>query len=666
MQQLLHGAMIALVLSIGLWSWRSAPAQVVLDRDELSSWADALFEPSFAQRRFSGAAIVVVQNGEVLLSKGYGYADLALRKPIDLQSTKFQIASITKTFTGTAIAQLVDRGLIESLDDPANKYLKRVSLPQAYGRQITLRHLLTHRGGFEDSSYAMFADPARVSIPLEPAEIERLMVGVVREPGSLSVYSNFGFGILGLVVEDVTGMTLEEYFSAHIFEPLGMRDTFVSGSAGHGSDLAIPYGYFPNGELKRTRPALGHPLFAAAGDIESSPMDMARYMIAQLEEGRGGAGILSQRMFAELHRRHAGNHSAVEGFGLGFMVGDWNGERYVSHGGHLPGYMSKLVLLLDSNIGFYVTVMIGDASLTLEESIMERWRPRRSRRSEDVVIERPLTQLDVENSFLMRFLGQRKPPAEQSDGELHRYAGAYLSERRPFGTFEKAFQLLTPQSGFTKVEVTQGGLSINGVGPYVQVDEGVFWKGDAGPDITRPISSVFESPLYAFLINPQGEVTHMNGYVSTSISGRLPVAWPQIHARLLRYGFWICLTGVAAVLWRCRSRAEKGGRALTLALFAMMLLAAALLTLGFSADEPLPMELPMERLWRFLIIIGVANATAVLALVGLWMAVGAWRRNLWGTGLAGFASRVHFSFVVLGAVLLIAPFWYGNLLGLHW
>ena len=135
-----------------------AVAQVEINRDTVKEWSDDFFSQSLAEKRLSGAVISVVKDGELIFSKGYGYADYEAKTLIDPNKTQFMIGSTTKTFTATAFAQLMDRGLIDSLDDPANKYLKRDTLPKVDGKDITMRQLITHTAGFGNITFHISTD----------------------------------------------------------------------------------------------------------------------------------------------------------------------------------------------------------------------------------------------------------------------------------------------------------------------------------------------------------------------------------------------------------------------------------------------------------------------------------------------------------------------------
>jgi len=661
--------LINLLILMSTFTWPTSHAlaagdKIRLDPEDVTRWADDIFKPSFKEHRFSGAAIVVVQDGKMIVSRSYGYADLAARKPVDLEKTQFQIASVTKTFTATALAQLMDRGLVDSLDDPANKYLMRVQLPKGYGRNITLRDLLTHRSGFDETSFEMFLRDRVVPVPVSGDEISRHIPPIVREPGTLSVYSNFGLSVVGWVIEDVSGLSLDEYFRRHIFEPLGMNHSLLYLNNANGQELARPYGYYRNGEIKPGVPAGGHPMYAGAGDIQASVTDMAKYMIVHLSRGQGdGPHLMSTPLYDLMHARLAGNHPAVKGNGMAFSIGNWNGWKTVGHGGHLPGFMSELLLLPDSGIGLFVVVMIGDADITLGEKIRGWFGDNRMTPLPGHVIERPLTQLDVVHMFQTRYLGAYRPEQGTADEPLDQYAGRYLSELRSRTGIEKAFGLLAPRAGITTVDVRKdGSLMVNGAGPYRQRDRDVFWMENAGPDISRPVQSVFQSPMYAFLRDGAGRVSHIHSLHSASASARISGPAAPFYSSLMYGAFWVCLSGFAVALWPSASRLERVGCISVLLVTVLMLVAAGLLTLGFGPHDPLEFQILLGRMWRFEALQAIAIAVVLVGLASSWLVFKAWRRGYWGGGAGGVLRRIHYTALAAAMILLILPFWYGNLL----
>jgi CubicO group peptidase (beta-lactamase class C family) len=117
--------------------------------EEMEAFLDVFFEAKLAELHIPGAAIVVVQDGKVFLAKGYGFADLAHQTPVDPTKTAFRAGSVSKLFTWTAVMQVAERGLLD-LDTDVNRYLTDFQVPDTYPQPVTLAHLLTHTGGFED------------------------------------------------------------------------------------------------------------------------------------------------------------------------------------------------------------------------------------------------------------------------------------------------------------------------------------------------------------------------------------------------------------------------------------------------------------------------------------------------------------------------------------
>jgi len=169
---------------------------------------DRLFQPVNGDKT-PGAAVLVIRDGEVVLKKGYGMADVAgnLR---NTPKTRFLLASVTKTFTATAIMQLHDRGLL-NLDDTISKYLPDFRP----GDKVKVRNLLSHTGGLPDfMSYEQAME--------KPLEFE---------PGTRVSYSNIGYQMLGKIIEKVSGKSYEEYLQENIFRPAGMSNSGVDQEA---------------------------------------------------------------------------------------------------------------------------------------------------------------------------------------------------------------------------------------------------------------------------------------------------------------------------------------------------------------------------------------------------------------------------------------------------
>src|SRR6185369_11916365 len=166
------------------------------------------FGKILAELRISSLAISVTQGDAVVFKKGYGFADWAARTPVNPDTSQFRIASLSKTFIGTAIAQLYEKHKIASLDDPVNKYLKRFQLKSFQGKDITIWDMMTHQGGLGSAPVFTDEKPPLPVPPLPGAYITSKMPEIVREPGTFSNYCNPCTTTMGFMVEDITGQTL--------------------------------------------------------------------------------------------------------------------------------------------------------------------------------------------------------------------------------------------------------------------------------------------------------------------------------------------------------------------------------------------------------------------------------------------------------------------------
>lgn len=353
---------------------RPAGAQrPAIDSTALAALVDSVFAAGMTREHIPGGAFVLVQNGRILLAKGFGKADLVSGRPVRADRTIFPIASISKVFTATAVMQLVDRGQI-ALDTDVNRYLTALRVRPTYPQPITVAHLLTHTAGFDE------LPGRRVRAEAELVPLARFLEGRlirVHAPGEVTSYSSYGMALAGLLVEDVSGEPFEEYLRRHIWAPLGMIRTFITVPNTRRGDLAtayelegdtvvpIPY------EVYQTPPT---------SSIVGTAVDMARFMIAHLDNGRyGGARILSDSAAVTMHRQHATMHPLVPGWALGFQVDDANGRRVIEHGGDIGGFSALLTLLPDEDVGLYVVHDLEGSNLRFDvrQAVLDRFFPDR-------------------------------------------------------------------------------------------------------------------------------------------------------------------------------------------------------------------------------------------------------------------------------------------------
>src|SRR6185312_8023693 len=254
----------------------------------------------------------------------YGHADVAAGKPVDPASTLFRAGSISKLFTWTAVMQLVEQGKLD-LDADVNRYLD-FKIPSKDGQPVTLRELMTHTPGFEETIKNLFAPDAR-HFRGNAAWVKEWVPARVYPPGRVPAYSNYGAALAGYIVERVSGQPFNDYVAEHIFKPLGMtRSTFVqplpaelkplmSNGYNVGSGKAKPF------EIIEEAPA---------GALAATAADLSRFMIAHLQNGKfDNTQILRPETATQMHSRQFGLSPALNGMCLGFYEETRNGHRII-------------------------------------------------------------------------------------------------------------------------------------------------------------------------------------------------------------------------------------------------------------------------------------------------------------------------------------------------
>ena len=334
---------------------QAAPAAPALTREDLEPWLDGLMPFALERGNIAGAVVVVVKDGQTLLQKGYGYSDVEKRTPVDPETTLFRPGSVSKLFTWTAVMQLVEQGKLD-LDADVNKYLDFKIPPGPDGEPITLRNIMTHTPGFEEAVKELITDdPSRlVSIG---ESVKRWVPNRIFKAGTMPAYSNYATALAGYLVERTSGLSFDDYLDQNILGPLGMRNSsfrqplpealLANMSKGYKDASGKPQGY----ELISMAPA---------GSLAATGSDMARFMIAHLQNGAFG----EQRILAEetARKMHGSPLTIIPGLNrmvLGFYESNTNGRRAIAHGGDTQYFHSDLQLFIDDGVGYFISVNSG-------------------------------------------------------------------------------------------------------------------------------------------------------------------------------------------------------------------------------------------------------------------------------------------------------------------
>lgn len=313
---------------------------------DVNAWLDGFLPYSLDAGGIAGAVVVVVKDGGVLTARGYGYSDMKARTPVDPARTLFRPGSISKLFTWTAVMQQVQAGKLD-LDKDINAYLD-FRIPDAYGKPITLRHLMTHTAGFEETAKYLIVEKAGENKSLGEI-LKRWVPARIYAPGAMPAYSNYGASLAGYIVARVSGEKFEDYVQRHIFNPLDMkRSSFAQPLPPHLAPL-LSKGYDVASQDPKPFEIIG---MAPAGALSSTGEDMARFMLAFLDNR--GALISPEtraKMFADVNRPIPG----LPAMALGFYHEDRNGEVIVGHGGDTNWFHSDLHLIVDKDVGLYIS-----------------------------------------------------------------------------------------------------------------------------------------------------------------------------------------------------------------------------------------------------------------------------------------------------------------------
>jgi CubicO group peptidase (beta-lactamase class C family) len=353
-----------------------------LTRADLEAWLDGFLPYAMQRGDIAGAVVVVVKDGKPLLQKGYGYADVARRKPVDPARTLFRPGSVSKLFTWTAVMQLAEQGKLD-LDRDVNDYLDFKIPPfkggPHDGQPITMRNLLTHTAGLEEAIECLISTDPSCARSLGDT-LKRWTPTRIYAPGGTPAYSNYGAGLAGYIVERVSGQPFDDYIDQHLFAPLGMRHASFRQPLPKSLQPLMSKGYPTASEPPEPYEIVP---MAPAGSLAASGADMGRFMLAHLNNGAiGAARILEPQTARQMHTTALTLLPPLNRMLLGFYETNINGRRVIAHGGDTYWFHSDLHLFLDDGIGLFVSMnsagkegVSGPIRTALFEQFADRYLP---------------------------------------------------------------------------------------------------------------------------------------------------------------------------------------------------------------------------------------------------------------------------------------------------
>ncbi len=337
-------------------------AQVNFIKDSL----DTYLERELKRWNVPGLAIAIVKNGKVIHQKGYGYTSTDKKIPVT-ENTVFQIASVSKAFTGTSIALLEQYGKLK-LNDKVVRYLPYFKMHEEWKtKEVTIADLLSHRIGYSTFQSDLLNWASNCT---RRALIEN-MVNVVPSQGFRTRYGycNVGFLTAGEIIPAVCDTSWDDYLTYHYFKPLGMTNTSTRFADFKQSKLASKGYTLFDGQLTEIIPA-NIDNIGPAGSISSSVNDLSKWIRMQLENGvYEGKEIVPAKAIARTRQSFMiVNPTSFKGmnfytYGLGWFLHDAEGKKVVTHDGGATGFLSKVMLVPEENFGIVILSNLDEQAL---------------------------------------------------------------------------------------------------------------------------------------------------------------------------------------------------------------------------------------------------------------------------------------------------------------
>jgi serine beta-lactamase-like protein LACTB len=312
---------------------------------------DALVTEQVADKRLPALSIALIDDQQVVWAKGYGFQDRDRKTPATAE-TVYRVGSVSKLFTDVAIMQLVEEGRLD-LDAPLTKYVpefKPVGKPEF--KPITLRMLMAHRSGvIREPPVGNYFDPTEPS--LEKSVLSLNGIDLVYPPGEKQKYSNAAIGLVGYTLQKTQKEKFETFVQRRVIDPLGMKSSSFLPTPVVKKNLADAVMWTYHG---REFPAPTFELgVAPAGCMYSTVLDLAKFQSCLFAGGKvGDRQLLKPATIAEMFRPQFVEPDEKEGFGLGFLVSEFDGHKQVSHGGAIYGFATDWAILPGEKLGVIV------------------------------------------------------------------------------------------------------------------------------------------------------------------------------------------------------------------------------------------------------------------------------------------------------------------------
>ena len=598
-----------------------------LTAEDVNAWLDGKLPDALKNGDIPGAVVTVVKDGQVVTTRGYGWADTGASggQPVavDPQTSLFRVASISKIPTSIAAMQLVEQGKVD-LDADISAYLD-FEIERRFDEPLTLRHLLTHSAGFDEKGSLTKTTDLEAYVKNDPP-------AQVFAPGTTPGYSNYGMALAGYIVQRVSGQPFETYVREHVLEPAGMTTSTYEQPLPAGLAGSLGPGYTSTGEEVSFELMGDFP----AGSLTVSAPDFAAFMNAQLSRS---PKLLREETWEQmwspgLGEERLGNRAKAGEMGLGYFDLSRHGRRVVGHGGDIEGWHSQFELYPEEKTGIFISYN-GDGNGSDSSNNLRE---------------------DLAQGFADRYFPGDAVKASGSKDSAERarqVAGSYVPSRTFWTTFLSAWM---PAYSSVSIEHTGDGKLKVDKTQYVEVEPWVWRQVDGRGAIAAQVKdgkvvSLSQEPAFTLLPTTllQQALAPVFG-VCLVLLLVVTVAWPVgalRRRRALKRGQEVG----APVLWLTRVARSGGVLALAAQLTWISLLVVIMTNSSTITDGSFTWLIPVARCAQVLQALGVvavipAAADLVIALR---------RRAGW--------RRATMSAVLLAALVALAWWaWAGNAL----
>ena len=621
---------VGILLVLYCFTGRTGFALDIYNADVVEAFVDGVVKSGMQQHHSPSGVVMIVKDGEIIFTKGYGYQDIEKQIPVDPAVTLFRAGSVSKLFTWVSVMQLVEQGKLD-LDTDVNRYIHSFQIADSWpGQPVTLRHIMTHTTGFEDGflGYLIIDNPDSI-VPLAQSLAKHQPVRI-NPPGKHTAYSNWASALAGLIVANVCGESFESYVQRHIFDVLDMRQsTFTEPLPEYLADnMAIAYAYQAGRYIKQPFEIIAN--FAPAGSLTTTAYDMSRFARALLNGGElEGKRILKTQTLQQMINEGFSHGPGIRGMAMGFIRYPYEGIEVIGHDGSTTLFMSHLGLSLSDELMVFLSFSGAGARKVrsaFKKTFYDSFFPAPVALSNNA----PSNNNIATDSFQYTAI----------------YAGTYLPWRSNFSDIESILRLL---SSVKVVALPDNTLLIGGQ-RYRKVDANLFrelhgnrqllFQTDTDGSVIgfikdgMAVTQYYRAPVYEFL-------TFNTVLVVASLLTFIGVFLQLIYQ-------WNSYRSLLAV--------EKSAvhAALLVAAVNLIFFILAFIALIAAGDD---IMYAVPTLLKFVLLLPLLAVVA--ALYHLFYSIRVWQLNLF----TGIGARVRYNIVTLAALSLIWFYVYWNLLG---